>query len=70
MGSFGSLSSWAKVIPGFEFGLVLWARGSLTSEGKDCWLSLADASDRVAPLTSLPVILTEAVAKDSFREPG
>ena len=36
----------------------------------DCWLSLADAADRVTPFAWVVDMLKEAVAKDSFSDEG
>lgn len=36
----------------------------------DCWLSLADAADRVMPFGSVVDMVKVAVAKDSFSDEG
>ena len=70
IGSLGSLSWWAKVMPGLEFGFVWWPRGSLASEGKDAWLSFAEASERTEPFTSEVDMVRVAVARVLFSEAG
>ena len=56
-------------MPGLDFGLVECAKGAFASAEKDWVLSLADASDRIEPLTPEVDMLT-AVASDSSNEEG
>lgn len=68
MGSFGSLSCEANVMPGFEFGFVELAKGAFASDEKACWASLAASIERTVPFSF--VVDMVAVARDSFREEG
>jgi hypothetical protein len=55
-------------MPGFEWGLVECAKGSLASDEKDCALFLAASCERSSPLTSDVDIL--ALASVASNEDG